>query len=338
VGAVGHDLGAEEDAAEGAVAAHQAADVDDHRLTAGLADHRDAAAIGERLDRALQGRAADAVDDEVHALLVGDLHHRLRHRVLGVVDAVVEAVGLQLLQPRVAGGGGEYRRARPLGQLDGGQAHAGGARLDQHRLAGLEAAELEQAVVRRSEGHRDDRGVARVEAVRDRPAIAGRHRPQFGVAAEAVAGGDLLADLQMGDLGADLDDFAGRLVADDVRHAHQRPAPAVQRVAALDGDGQHPDDDALGVADGIGDVLVLQDVGGSVLVVDGGFHGGLSGDMYRRYVSPNPVSVMARLGDTYLAVHVPPTPRPAACGRSRGFPSPAGRRGGTASPRRRTGR
>ena len=50
------------------------------------------------------------------------------------------------------------------------------------------------------------------------------------------------------DLGADLDDLAGRLVADDVRARGQRAAPAVQRVAALDADRLDPDDDALGMA------------------------------------------------------------------------------------------
>jgi len=113
-----------------------------------------------------------------------------------------------------------------------------------------------------------------VEAVRDRPSVARRNGPELGVRAEGVHGHDLLADLEMRHFGADLDDLARRLVADDVRPGHQRPAPAVQGVAALDGDGQHADDDALGVADGVRDILVLQDFRGSVLVVDGGFHGG----------------------------------------------------------------
>ena len=70
--------------------------------------------------------------------------------------------------------------------------------------------------------------------VRHDPAAAGRHRAQFGVGAEGVAGGDLLADPQVGHLGADLDDLAGGLVADDVRAGDQRAAPAVEGVAALD--------------------------------------------------------------------------------------------------------
>jgi len=124
------------------------------------------------------------------------------------------------------------------------------------------------------------------QQLRAGPAVAGRHGAELGVAAKAVDGGDLLADLEMGDFGPDLDDLAGRLVADNVRPGDQRPAPAVQGVAALDADRQHPDNHALGMADGIRHILVLQDIGGSVLVVDGGFHAGLLGDMYRRYVSP----------------------------------------------------
>jgi hypothetical protein len=55
----------------------------------------------------------------------------------------------------------------------------------------------------------------------------------------------------------------------------QRPAKAVEGVAALDADRLDPDHRALGMAYGIRHVLVFQDVGGSVLVVDGGFYGGV---------------------------------------------------------------
>ena len=78
--------------------------------------------------------------------------------------------------------------------------------------------------------------------------------------------------LRLRHLRADLDDLAGGLVADDVRMGDQRPAGAVQRVAALDADRLDPDHHALRMALRVGDVLVLQNARTAVLVVDRRFH------------------------------------------------------------------
>jgi hypothetical protein len=86
------------------------------------------------------------------------------------------------------------------GELDRGHAHAGASGLDQGDLAGLQASELEQAVVGGAEGHRDHRGLLGGEAVRDLPGGLGGDGAELGVAAPAAGRADLVADLVVGDL------------------------------------------------------------------------------------------------------------------------------------------
>ena len=67
-------------------------------------------------------------------------------------------------------GGGQHGGAGPLGELDGGDADAAGAGLDQDGLARLQPAELEQAVVGGAERDRDAGGLLDRQAVGHRPA------------------------------------------------------------------------------------------------------------------------------------------------------------------------
>ena len=76
----------------------------------------------------------------------------------------------------------------------------------------------------------------------------------------------------MGDLGTDLDDLAGGLVADDMRLGDQRSAEAVEGIAAFDADRLDPDQHALRRAGRIRDVLIAQHARIAVLVIDRGLH------------------------------------------------------------------
>ncbi len=66
---------------------------------------------------------------------------------------------------------------------------------------------------------------------------------------------------------ADLGHGAGGLVADDVRHPGQVAPQPVERVATLDADRLHVDEDVARAAHGVGDVLVAEDVRRAGLVV-----------------------------------------------------------------------
>ena len=136
-----------------------------------------------------------------------------------------------------------------------------------------EVTELEEAVVGGAERDRDARDRDDVGAVGDRPRDDRRDRDQLGVRTPEHRRDDALADVTIGHVGADLADRARALVADDVRRHRQHAAGAVQRVAAFDADRLDLDQDAAGWADGIGDVLVAEDVRRAGLVVHGSLHG-----------------------------------------------------------------
>lgn len=122
-------------------------------------------------------------------------------------------------------------------------------------------------------GDGDARAGGDVGPVGDLPGGHGGHREQLGVGAEQARGHDPVADGPVGDARPDLDDRAGGLVADDVGVGDERAARAVERVASLDRHGLDLHQHGAGGGLGVGDVLVAEDLGRSVAVVDGGLHG-----------------------------------------------------------------
>ena len=203
--------------------------------------------------------------------------HRLDHEVLrAVVDAVVHAVLSDFREPLIARRRGDHGRARGLGQLHGGEAHATRARLDEHGLAGLQVAELEQAIVGRAELDRNRGGEVDVHRIGDRIGRARGHADQLCVGAVARGGGDLLAHGEAGDAFAHGLHRARRLVANDVGHRCEHATLAVEQVAALDADGADLDEQASGPDNGVGHVFIAKDFGTAGGVVNGCFHGGAS--------------------------------------------------------------
>ena len=155
---------------------------------------------------------------------------------LRVVHAVVHAQRHEPLEPVGARRGRDHRRARTLRELDRGDADATRTRLHEHRLARLQVAELEQAVVGGAERDRHARDRDEIGAVGHRPGDDRGHGHALGVRSPEVGAHDALTDLAIGHALADLDDRARALVADDVRHRRHLAAGAVERVAALDAD------------------------------------------------------------------------------------------------------
>ncbi len=90
--------------------------------------------------------------------------------------------------------------------------------------------------------------------------------------AHRINRGDLLTDLQVRHLRANLDNLAAGLVTHHVRLASQRAMPAIERVAALDAYGLDANHDAFRMAFRIGNVLVLQDFWTAVLIVNRSLH------------------------------------------------------------------
>ena len=91
-----------------------------------------------------------------------------------------------------------------------------------------------------------------------------------------------IAHLELRDLVSGLYDSAGALVADNVRHAGELAAQAVERVTAFDADGLDLDQHLGRPGLRVGHLLVTEDLGSAVLVVDGCIHGRIVAARCRR--------------------------------------------------------
>ena len=156
--------------------------------------------------------------------------------------------------------------------MDGGQPDAAGAGLHEDRLAGVEAAELEQAVVGGAELDRHPGGLLGGEPVGDGVDDGGRHRHHLGVAAERHRGHHPLPDLQARHPTAQLTDPTGGLVADDVRRGDQLSAGAVEQIPTLDAHGIDIDQHPAVAQRRVRDVDVLEDLGSAGALVGSRFH------------------------------------------------------------------
>src|SRR5690606_20134341 len=107
------------------VAGLEPGDVHGVGVAAGVTDVGDATPVGQGPQAALEG-GADRVEHQVDAAAVGEATGHVGEVVGPVVDAVVEPERPQAVQLLVARRRGQHGRPRPLGQLDGGDAHAPG--------------------------------------------------------------------------------------------------------------------------------------------------------------------------------------------------------------------
>lgn len=98
------------------------------------------------------------------------------------------------------------------------------------------------------------------------------HRDQFGVRTVGHGSDDAITNLSPFDTWTDFDHGAGALVADNVRVSGERAAQTIERVTTFDADRLDLDQNETGAGDGVGNVLVLQNFGWTILVIDGGLH------------------------------------------------------------------
>ena len=138
------------------------------------------------------------LEDDVDALLLGQLAHDALEAVLAVVDDVIGAERLGLLDLVVGADGGDHRAADPLGELDRRRADARAAGMDEDRLAGLQPGIVEQHVLDRAEGDRRDRRADGVDAGRRRDQQPRRQVDLLlreAVEMEAVHAADMFAEI-----------------------------------------------------------------------------------------------------------------------------------------------
>ena len=207
-----------------------------------LADLDEAAKVRHALPRGAQRVAGQRVEHHVDAAAAGGAQDALgKGRVAAEEDVVLgQAVRVdeELLLVRAADGGVDLG-ADHLAEHDGGLADAAGGGVDEYRLAALQAADVEEAVVGRGED--DGHGGGRLEAH-----VVGHARGAGGLAARVGgvgalgAGADPVADLEVGDGAADGVDHAGALDAQvragHLAHGHHDVLEVHRRDLDLNGD------------------------------------------------------------------------------------------------------
>ena len=244
----------------------------------------DTTAMGHVVDHGGQGGTRPGhLQADVEALLhVEAVPHRLQ-ALPGDIDGVVQAEPLGQFEPLV-GQVGDDDVARPLELGDEGRHDPDGSGSRHEDVLG-QAGELQRRVYGIAERVKDRRDVGvEVRDVVD-PDVAGRHdevlavgpvnrvSDTLGIAAQVSLTGqagpaaaadvvaltrDELADLQIIDLGTELDDLTAELVSEDQRGVHRLGSPSVPRVdvdvGAADPTAQHLDDDIVRARGRVGNV------------------------------------------------------------------------------------
>ena len=140
--------------------------------------------------------------------------------------------------------------------------------MDQRRLAIPQTPEFEEAVVGRPERHGDAGGLVRRDPVGDSPGERRRHGPSLGVRAVDPDRHRAVPHREARHVGAHLGDGARALVAHDVGHRVELPAEAAEGVATLDADGLDVDEDVARTSDGVGHLLVAENIRRPRFVID----------------------------------------------------------------------
>ena len=161
------------------------------------AGHQPAAAL-EAEQRGVEAFAADMLEHDVDALLLGDLADDAFEALGLVIDDVIGPERLGFLGLGVVADGGDHGAAERLGHLDGDRADAGAGGVHENGFAGLELGIVEQHVLGGAEGDRRAGRVAQRHAGRHRHDEPGGQVDQVAgkaVEMEAHDAGDVLAEI-----------------------------------------------------------------------------------------------------------------------------------------------
>ncbi|CDO38680.1 hypothetical protein SPHV1_70005 [Novosphingobium sp. KN65.2] len=131
----------------------------------------------------------------------------------------------------------------------------------------MHLSELEQRVMRGSEGYRDRRRLPHIQAFGHGIGVVFGHCEKLGMAAVPVEADDLVTFLEARDLGADRKDGARSLVPGYERRLGRRRHQPVEQVAAFDRNPFDRDEHGLGADLRIGQVAILHDLRPAVFEV-----------------------------------------------------------------------
>src|SRR5712692_5165115 len=275
------------------------AQVDSDIRAGGRAAGHDYSSRLERLHTLLPGGGADVLDHDVHAFFVGNLVHFIGDFLLVVIDAVVSAQCAALLQLVFISSRSNHAGVKQLGNLDGGDAHAGTCTQHQYVLPQANAGATHQHVP----GGEEDEGHAgrlvEIEAVRDRNNIDRRHGHELTITAvHPVAEHSELPALvlesrhtframiakmhgrkkhslprfEAGDVLAGFNDLARNVTAQDVRQVHARQSFAHPEIKMVHGAGFDADEHLVLGRFRVGDIFIAENFRPAEFVNADGFH------------------------------------------------------------------
>jgi hypothetical protein len=178
-------------------------------------------------------RAADGIDDEVHALAAGRRHHRSEEIGGARADADVEARLLQAVELLLAAGGADHARAERLGALHRGDTDARGDAGHEHPFAFLQPALQHEHVVHDQEDERDRGRLFEGEALGHRDRLARIHHRVLRERARATAH-DALSDAEALGARTELGDLARAFHADRLGGAGLLQAMPEDELAAIE--------------------------------------------------------------------------------------------------------
>lgn len=256
---------------------------------------------GEAFQAVIPSGSADMLDNNVHTAIVGETANFLGDGHDEVVDDFVGAEFPGFGKFFVVPGGGDDACAEELGDLYGGAANPASGSENEDGLTGMELSAVDKHVPSGKEHERNGGGVSPAKIFRVGEAIdlghahkfraaAVDHVPKIGEVAAAVilageAGGafaasdtrsenDFLADMNGGDFGAYLGDFAGDVAARNVREGegNARETAANPKVEMIKGAGMDPDEDLVVTESRFGNIGVAKDGRVTMLLDDNGFH------------------------------------------------------------------
>jgi hypothetical protein len=260
-----------------------------------------AASGGHAGQTIVPGGPADVFEDNIHAALIGDAPDFFADLLRFVVDEMVGAELLRLLQLFISAGSRKHARAEEFRNLNCGAPDTAPCPEDKNILAGLQLGTHDQHVPRGLENEGDRGGLFEGEIFRIGQAIYFRGANEFGtpavdqvaqicelaaviVLARDASGAfaarhsgsenDFLADANRGDFGTDLRNFTGDVAARDVRewNRNARDASAHPKVEVIQRTSLYSDQDFVRADLGVGQVLVAKYLRSTVLLEDDGFH------------------------------------------------------------------
>ena len=294
-------FGAHVGAEDGKLASEEETDVEFGVGASGGAASDEASGGGEALEAFGPGGGADVFKGDVNATIVGEAANFLGDGHDAVMDDFVGAKMFGFGDFFVAARGGNHAAAEEFGDLNGGATDTAAGGEDEDFFTGLKLGAMDEHVPGGLEDERNGGGMGPIEIFGIGHAIDFGTTNKFGaatlnhvteigeIAAEIVVAGeaggtfaagdagsenDFLADVDGGDFGADLGDFASDVAAGNVRQRDLQAgkAAAHPEIEMIEGTSTNADEDFVAAELRFGNIGEAKNGRITMFLEDDGFH------------------------------------------------------------------